>query len=167
MASDPEGSPPAPPSGWKLPRMKITRDGDWVDDDEVVTHPGVLRNLRENLRVDAAGHHLQIGPVRVPVEVEDAPYVVLRVEPENDALMLTLNDFSREPLAVDTLSFNERAVPHCRVKAGQFLARLSRAATYQLFEQVDAAEDGEQGTLRVGTARHALPPGAVAPDRPA
>ena len=165
MTSDAGGAPPATSSGWQLPRLRITRDGDWVDDGEVVTHPGIVRHLQENLRVDAAGHHLQIGPLRVPVEVEDAPYVVLRVEPEGDALMLTLNDFSREPLAVDTLSFDAHAVPHCRVKAGQFLARLSRAATYQLFEQVDADEDGEQATLRLGGARHSLPPGAVASDR--
>ena len=45
-----------------------------------MTHPGILANLRENLRVDDDGHYLQVGPARVPVEVEDAPFVVVRVE---------------------------------------------------------------------------------------
>jgi hypothetical protein len=156
MAPEDPGPPPPDPSTWTLPRLRITRDGDWLHDDEDVTHAGILRNLRENLRVDAAGHYLQIGPARVPVEVDDAPYLVLRVEPEGEQLILTLNDFSREPLAIETLSFDERAVPHCRVKGGRFLARLSRAATYQLLDRVEADEFGECATLRVGDVRRSL-----------
>ena len=73
--------PPAPdPSTWTLPRLRIDRDGAWFHDDAEVTHAGILANLCDNLRVDVEGHYLQIGPVRVPVEVEDAPFVVERVE---------------------------------------------------------------------------------------
>ena len=61
------------PAGWKLPRLRITRDGEWLHEGEEVTHPGILANLRENLKVDADGHYLVAGPARVPVELEDAP----------------------------------------------------------------------------------------------
>ena len=67
------------PAGWKLPRLRITRDGEWLHEGEEVTHPGILANLRENLKVDADGHYLVAGPARVPVELEDAPFVVLRL----------------------------------------------------------------------------------------
>ena len=69
--------------------MRIGRDGEWFHDDEEVTHPGVLADLRDRLRVDAGGHYLEAGPVRVPVEVEAAPYAIVRVEREGDRLILT------------------------------------------------------------------------------
>ena len=40
------------PEGWTLPKLRIDRDGDWYDDDVQVTHPGILANLRGNLRKD-------------------------------------------------------------------------------------------------------------------
>ena len=99
------------PAGWKLPRLRITRDGEWLHEGEEVTHPGILANLRENLKVDADGHYLVAGPARVPVELEDAPFVVLRVAAEGDRLVATLNDLSREPLDPETLSFDGGGVP--------------------------------------------------------
>jgi hypothetical protein len=148
---------PADPSAWKLPRLRITRDGEWLHDDEEITHPGIVANLRDNLRVDEHGHYLEIGPVRVPVEVADAPFVIVRVEPEGGQLVLTLNDLSREPLAVTTLRFGEGGVPYCRVKGGRFEARLSRAATYQLLERAEYDEAGGAATLVLGAVRHPLP----------
>jgi hypothetical protein len=91
------------------------------------------------------------------VEVDDAPYVVVRVEPEGEQLLLTLNDLSREALDVDTLSFGPDGVPRCRVKGGRFGARLSRAATYQLLDRVHHDEASDTATLVVGRARHVLP----------
>jgi hypothetical protein len=147
---------PADPPDWTLPRLRIARDGEWLHDGEEITHPGILANLWGNLRVDAEGHHLQIGSLRVPVEVEDAPFVVLRVEPEGDRLVLTLNDLSREPLAVETLRFGAGEVPRCRVKGGRFEARLSRAAAYQLLQRVECDEAGGAAALILGAARHPL-----------
>jgi hypothetical protein len=152
---------PAPPSS-NPPRLTITRDGTWLHEGEEVTHAGILANLWSNLRVDAEGHHLQVGPVRVPVEVEDAPFVIVRVEPEEDRLVMTLNDLTREALAPATLSFAADGVPHCRVKHGRFTARLSRPATYQLLQHVEYDEAGGGATLLVGAARYPVsaPPGA-------
>lgn len=135
------------PSTWTLPRLKIDREGDWLHEDEEVTHAGILAHLRNSLRVDAEGHYLQIGPVRAPVDVEDAPFVILRVERDGEGLMLTLNDLSRESLAPGTLRFGAGGVPYCRVKDGRFEARLSRAATYQLFHYVETDDAEGPGVL--------------------
>lgn len=143
------------PSTWTLPRLRIDRDGAWYHDDAEVTHAGILANLRDNLRVDDSGHYLQIGPVRVPVEVEDAPFVVERVEVDGEALTVTLNDLSRERLALDSLRVDDRGVPRGRVKGGRFAARLSRAATYQLLQHVEAGGDGP--VLVLGRRRHVVP----------
>jgi uncharacterized protein len=147
-------SPPVPdPSTWTLPRLRIDREGAWFHDDAEVTHAGVLASLRDNLQVDDRGHYLQIGPVRVPVEVEDAPFVIVRVEREGDGLVATRNDLGREPLAVETLTVDERGIPRCRVKDGRFTARLDRAATYQLLQLVEPGEGARPAALVLGSRR--------------
>ena len=52
----------------------IDRDGVWRHEGQEVTHPGVLRNLYANLRVEGGAHYLQVGPARIPVDVADARY---------------------------------------------------------------------------------------------
>ena len=150
-------TPPSDPSTWKLPRLRIDRDGAWFHDDAEVTHEGILANLRENLDIDEQGHHLRIGPVRVPVEVEDTPFLIVRVEREGDALVVTRNDLGREPLAIETLTLDARGVPRCRVKEGRFTARLDRAATYQLLQHVEPGEGTRPAALVLGGRRYPVP----------
>ena len=145
------------PSTWTPPRLRIDRDGVWFHDEVEVTHPGIIANLRDNLRVDEGGHFLQIGPARVPVEVADTPFVVERVEALGDGLTATLNDLTREPVALDTLRVDERAIPRCRVKEGRFDARLSRAATYQLLQHVQPDEGSGRSALVLGGRRYPVP----------
>lgn len=149
--------PPPDPSTWTLPKLRIDRDGVWFHEDAEVTHPGIIANLRENLRVDERGHYLQIGPARVPVEVEDAPYVVERVEAQGEGLAATLNDLTREPVALDTLRVDERGIPRCRVKEGRFAARLSRAATHQLLQHAQLDERTGRSGLVLGGRRIPVP----------
>jgi hypothetical protein len=162
MAPADPAPPPSDPSTWTLPRLRIDRDGSWFNEDGEVTHPGILANLQGNLRVDERGHYVQIGPARVPVEVEDAPFVVLRVEVQGDRLVLTLNDLSHEPLAVDTLRLDRHGVPRCRVKGGRFTGRLSRAATYQLLQHVQRDDSGA-AILVLGGLRHRLDDAGISP----
>jgi hypothetical protein len=157
MSRDDPLTPPSDPSAWTLPRLGINQDGAWLHEGEEVTHPGILDNLRSSLRVDRQGHYVQVGTARVPVEVEAAPYVVVRVEQEGERLILTLNELTREPLRVDTLRLGRDAVPYCRVKEGRFDARLSRAAAYQLLQHVQYDETSHEAWLVLGGARHALP----------
>ena len=145
------------PSTWTLPRLRIDREGAWFHEDEEVTHAGILASLQGALCVDADGHYLPIGPLRVPVEVTDTPFVVLRVERARDSLMMTLNDLSRELLAPDTLRFTAGGAPYCRVKGARFEARLTRAAAYQLLQHVESDAAGGTASLVLGERRHRLP----------
>jgi hypothetical protein len=141
-----------------LPRLAIDRDGGWRHDGVEVTHGGVLANLWTNLRVDADGHFLQIGPYRVPVEVADAPFVVVRLERAGDRLAVTLHDGTAEAVEPGTLSFRG-PVPYCRVKSGAFQARLSRAAAHQLWRLAEYDEGTGEAHLVLGGRRHRLPAG--------
>jgi uncharacterized protein len=153
MPSDtPRGE--TPPSEWKLPNLRVDVNGDWYDDDVQVTHHGILANLRGNLRRDAEGYFIQTR-VRIPVTVEDVPWVVVRVERRGDALHAFLNDDTDEGIDPATLRIGANDVPYCVVKEGRFEARFSRAATFQLFAL--AERDSPAGdVVRVGGRAYQL-----------
>ena len=150
----PTGEPLMDPS-WTLPKLRIDADGDWYDDDVEITHHGVLANLRGNLRRDGAGYFLQTR-VRIPVAVDDAPWVVARIERRGDRLHATLNDGSESTVDPATLRIGAGDVPYCAVKEGAFEARFSRAATFQLLGLGEYDERTERGTLPLGARRYEL-----------
>ena len=135
--------------------FRIDRDGVWCHEGVEVTHPGVLRNLYANLRAEGDRHHLQVGPLRIPVQVDDAPFVVLRADStaEPDAILLYLSDGTREHLDHATLSVDPRGVPYCRVKEGQFRARLSVAAWLQLAAMAETDPVSGASALVLGNRR--------------
>ena len=139
------------PEGWTLPNLRIDRDGDWYDDDVQVTHPGILANLRGNLRKDGQGYFLQTR-VRIPVVVEDAPWVVTRVEPRAERLHVVLNDGSEADVDATTVRLGRGDVPYCRIE-GDVDARFNRAATFQLLALAEYDEAAGRGTLRLGDRR--------------
>jgi uncharacterized protein len=114
-----------------------------------VTHPGILANLRSNLRKDAQGYFIQTR-VRIPVRVDDAPWIVSRLERRGDRLHAFLNDGSEESIDPATLRLGAGDVPYCAVKDGAFEARLSRAATFQLWALAEYDEASGRGALRLG-----------------
>jgi hypothetical protein len=153
------GDPAADPATWTLPRLRIDADGGWLHEDAEVTHPGILASLRASLRVDDEGYHLRVGPARIPVTVDDAPYAVVQLQPAPGGFGLVLSDGTREALALETLILGPGEVPYCRVKGGRFPARLSRAAAWTLLQH---AEDTGAETLVLrlpGGGQHPVPRG--------
>ncbi len=144
------------PSRWSLPNLRIDRDGNWLSDGIEITHAGILVNLWQNLGRDSQGYYVQAGPVRIPVEVEDTPLVVVRVEAAAAGLRLILNDGGEEPLDPATLRLASGEVPYCRVRGGQFDARLSRAAAWQLAQFIHYDETSNSATLVLAGARYPL-----------
>lgn len=143
------------PSDWKLPDLRIDRDGDWYDEGVQVTHAGILANLRGNLKKDADGFFIQTR-VRIPVRVDDAPWVVTRVERRGDTLHALLNDGTQERVDPATVRLGAGDVPYCTVKAGAFAARFSRAATFQLLALADYDEASGRGALKLGGREYPL-----------
>jgi hypothetical protein len=154
MTEPPSSGTGAPADPGLAGAFRIDREGAWRHEEVEVTHPGVLRNLYANLRVDGAGHYLQAGPVRVPVQVDDAPFVVVRAQTADPrAIDLHLSDGSRERLDPGTLSLDPRGIPRCRVKGGQFQARFSVAAWLQLAGKVETDPGSGAPVLVLGDRR--------------
>ena len=150
------GAPDAtPPSQWRLPRLRIDVDGDWFDEDVQITHAGILANLRSQLECDAEGYFIQTR-VRIPVEVEDAPFVVTRVERRGETLHAFLSDGTETDVDAATLRVGPDDVPYCAVKGGAFEARLSRAAAFQLLALADYDESTGRGALRLAGREYPL-----------
>src|SRR5438874_11857344 len=105
------------PPGWKLPDLRIDVEGDWYDEGIQVTHPGILANLRGNLRKDAQGYFIQTR-VRIAVRVDDVPWLVTRLERRSEALHAFLNDGSEETVNPATFRLGAGDVPYCAVKDG-------------------------------------------------
>jgi hypothetical protein len=118
-----------------------------------VTHPGILANLRGNLRKDAQGYFIQTR-VRIPVRVDDVPWIVTRLERRGERLHAFLNDGTEEVVDPATLRVGAGDVPYCAVKDGAFEARLTRAAAYQLLALVETDPATGTATLRVGERRY-------------
>jgi hypothetical protein len=148
------GELPIDPS-WTLPKLRVDVDGNWYDDDVEITHPGVRANLRGNLRRDAEGYFIQTR-VRIPVTVDDVPWVVTRIERRGDRLHAILNDGTETAVDPATLRIGPADVPYCAVKDGAFEARLSRAATFQLLALGEYDEGTDRGALRLGGRRYEL-----------
>jgi hypothetical protein len=143
------------PDDWTLPKLRVDRNGDWFDGDGQVTHPGILASLRESLRRDRDGYFIQTR-VRIPVQVEDVPFVVERVEPGDEGLRAILNDGATTVVDAATLRIGPGDVPYCSVRGRQFEARLSRAAAFQLLRLADYDEQTGRGILRLGGRQYPL-----------
>ena len=135
--------------------FRIDREGTWRHEGVEVTHPAVLRNLYANLRAEGEAHHLEAGPLRVPVQVDDAPFVVVRAAAEaaSGTIEIHLSDGSQEVLDTATLVLDRRGIPYCLVKRGAFRARLSIAAWLQLAERIEADPGSGAATLVLGDRR--------------
>jgi uncharacterized protein len=149
---DPNATPPAQ---WRLPHLRIDVDGEWFDDDVLITHAGILANLRSLLKRDADGYFIQTR-VRIPVEVEDVPFVVTRIERRGETLHAFLSDGTETDVDPVTLRVGRDDVPYCAVKDRAFEARLSRAAAFQLLSLADYDEGTGRGALRLAGREYPL-----------
>jgi hypothetical protein len=144
-----------PDPAWQLPSLRVDRDGVWYDDHVEITHVGILADLRDRLRHDAQGYFIQTR-VRIPVVVDDVPWVVTRVAWQGQALHVVLNDGSEEDVDPATVRLGAADAPYCAVKGGQFQARFNRAAAFQLLALADYDEATGRGTLHLGGRAIAL-----------
>lgn len=144
-----------PPAEWRLPRLRVDVDGTWYDDDVEITHPGILANLRGNLRRDGGGYFIQTR-VRIPVDVADVPWVVTRVERRGETVHVHLNDGAEEEVDPASLRIGAADVPYVAVKGGTFQARFSRAAAFQLWALAEYDAGTGRGRLRLGGRAYEL-----------
>jgi len=117
--------------------LVIDKEGRWLYRSEEITHPRLLAVLWRNLeRTDDGEYVVREGDDRIPVAIEDAPYVVETTREDGDGITLVLCDGTHERFDVEKFWISEDNIPYTRVKGGEFTARFSRAAYSQLFDKI-------------------------------
>jgi hypothetical protein len=128
--------------------IRIDKDGRWYHHDAEMIHRPFIRLFYQNLRRDEEGRYIiEWNGERCFLEVEDTPFVVRTIYHERDAaghgrFMLALTDDSFEPLAPETLFVGKENVLYCLIRGGEFRARFSRPAYYELARHIVENDHG-------------------------
>jgi hypothetical protein len=123
-------------------KLFIDKDGQWFQNDAKIIHPQIYKLFNENLRKRNDGsYELSLGREICTVEVEDAPFVVSRVHtPESAPVKVELNDGTVETFDPDNFWIGPENTPYCLVKDGEFHARFSRPAYYQIAKYIKTGD---------------------------
>lgn len=136
-------------------KIRFGRDGRWYADDEVISNRRIADLFsRHVVRQPDGSYRIEIGWDTAPIEIEDTPYVVTRVDPRQGGFVVELNDGTREALNPDSLSISEENVLYCSVKGGAERARLLRPAYYQVASHIH--EVAGRFVLRTGSGDHRI-----------
>jgi hypothetical protein len=135
------------------------RDGEWYSDGQRIDNRRIAQLFSRCVRKDPRGGFLlQMGDERAPLEVEDTPFVVRQIDGDPErGFTLSLNDETEEELDPSTLRSGPDNAFICRVKGGEFEARLLRPAYYRLATWTKPA-DGGTFLLPVGGRDYPIAP---------
>jgi uncharacterized protein len=124
--------------------IRFGKDGEWYSDGERIDNRRIADLFSRCVRRDPRGGYLlQMGDEKAPLEVEDTPFVVRQIGGDPDrGLVVVLNDGTTEPLEPATLRSGADHALYCRVKRGEYEARLLRPAYYALARWITERGDG-------------------------
>ena len=139
-------------------RITFGKDGEWYSDGERIANARIADLFARCVRKSpTGGYMLQMGDEKAPLEVEDTPFVVRQIDGDPECgIVLLLNDGTREPLDPGSLRSGPDNALYCRVKQGEWDARLLRPAYYSLARWV--REEGGHFALRLGGRDHPIEP---------
>ena len=144
-ASSPKGLPPVekwnPPSCGDI-GMRIARDGQWYYQGSPIGRKKLVRLFSTVLRHDKDGVHYLVTPVeKVPVEVEDAPFVAVEMNVSGEGREQSLSFRTNvddvavagadHKLRCEINSATEEPSPYIHVR-GRLEALIARAVFYDL-----------------------------------
>ncbi len=136
-------------------KLHIDKEGRWFQNGAEIIHPEIYRMFNQMLvKTNDGGYQVKMGREVCSVEVEDAPFVVKGVSEEDDGrIFIDLNDGSHEVLDQIEFWIGDENVPYCRVKNGEFHARFSRPAYYQLAKHIVSDADEKEFFFQLGGER--------------
>ncbi|HLC08823.1 MAG TPA: DUF1285 domain-containing protein [Methyloceanibacter sp.] len=120
--------------------LKIGRDGTWYYEGSPIGRKPLVKLFASVLRREADGYYLVTPVEKVPIEVEDAPFLAVAMEVTGEGEAQTLRFRTNLDETVDAgpecgLSFREEAdgsfTPHVELRGG-LPARLTRPVYYEL-----------------------------------
>ena len=136
-------------------KLVIDKEGRWFQNGAEIVHGEIYRQFCAMLEHSPdGGYQVRMGREVCRVEVEDAPFVVLRVtELDSQRVSILLNDGTTEPFDPERFWIGADNVPYCTVKNGEFPARFSRPAYYQIARHIQPGEKRNEFFLVLGDKR--------------
>ncbi len=149
--SAPGGKGPPPVHLWHPAHcgsidIRILRDGRWLHEGAVIGREALVRLFAGVLRLDPDGFHLVTPAEKLRIEVEDAPFIAVRVDRVEKILRFLTNvgdEVDAGPdhaLRVETDPATGEPAPYLHVRRG-LEARLSRPVFYELVEMAETRGD--------------------------
>ena len=130
-------------------QIRVDQEGDWFYEGRPIFRPEILALFYEQLRLREDGRYcLEWQGECHPIEVEDTPFVITRVDKEEDPsgkerIVLSLKHVSeKEVLDPESLYVGKDNVLYCRIRMGRFPARFSRPAYYQIAQWIEPDSSG-------------------------
>ena len=124
--------------------IKIDKEGVWYYNGAEMFRKDIVNLFYEGLKRDESGkYRIELGNDWCFIEVEDVPFVVKAVskvgtkDEGNEKIEISLNDGSSEELDLSSIRVGKDNVLYCTVKMGEFDARFSRAAYYQIADLME------------------------------
>jgi hypothetical protein len=143
--------------------IRIDKEGTWYYQDAEMTRRDIVYHFYRWLKKDGQGSYwLEQGNECYAVAVEDVPYIVraatLERSPDGEEhVRLTLSDGTDEEMDLTKpLRIGRENVPYCRIKAGEYEARFSRSAYYQICQWIDYDADQESYCIRLNRRAYPL-----------
>ena len=118
--------------------IRIDKDGVWYFKGAEMIRKDIVQLFYQHLNRETSGRYtIEMPNDRCYLDVEDAPFVVKAVYPEETstdvtAIRLYLNDETLEELDPNSLRIGEDNILYCSVRENRFDARFSRASYYQI-----------------------------------
>lgn len=150
-------------AGARLESILLDPEGRWLHEGEVIENPRLRALFHRSIgRTSGGTWVLSIGPFTYPIQVADTPYHVrsLRIEKDQaggERVMLRLSDDTEEALDPATLRLGQQEGRlSCRVKGGEWEARLTRPAYLALAPRILLLEEDGGYALELGGRRFPL-----------
>lgn len=139
------------------PRIYIDKEGNWYQDGIPILHRWTyLYNNKLLRRDEESRYYIDEGRGRVYAYVEDTPFVVKMIDKRNDGIYLILNDETEEKLDFNALWINEENIPYTKIKNGEFEARFSRPAYYEITKYLK--QEGDRFYIELDGIEYPLKP---------
>jgi len=144
----------------------VDEEGEWFHKGNRIIRDDILDLFYENLAITPEGRFIiDWRGKQCMLEAADTPFVISRVdriesEDGGEAIFLTLRHIaSRVQLVPETLQVGKENVMYCRIRSGQFPARFSRPAYYQLAEWIEENPKNGQFYIELNRNRYPLQTG--------
>jgi hypothetical protein len=136
--------------------IQIDKEGIWYFRGEEMIRKDIVHYFYEHLKAGEAGcFYIEVDDQRCLIGVEDVPYVITSVEliqpreEETPCFVIALTDGKTEIFNLDKpLRRGKDNVLYAQVKQGEFEARFSRPAYYQLCRYIECDPTNEAYVLK-------------------